>query len=81
MTKTKINPDSIYPIKAVVELGVLPKENTPQSNWEVMLRHIREGKVTAQNVGSAERPRYIILGKDLIEYLKSRNLYPKDEQE
>jgi hypothetical protein len=37
----------------------------------MLLRHIREKKVEAVNLGGKRKPRYVVQGKNLIGYLGS----------
>ena len=65
-----VKEDSLYPLRDVLDLNVLSASR--DSNWQILQRHIRDGKLKAVNVGSDLRPRYIVYGRDLIEYLKAR---------
>lgn len=68
---TVVHEDSLYPLKDILDLNVL-SATSRDSNWQILQRHIRENKLKAVNVGSELRPRYIVYGRDLIEYLKAR---------
>jgi hypothetical protein len=73
-----VNPENIYPLKAVVELEVLTAPSK-DAQWQLLQRHIRQGKLKAVNVGSEGRPRYVVHGKDLVTYLKEYIDYDKDD--
>lgn len=55
--------DFLTPAEATIVLGKDEKSST-----QVMLRHIRQGKLEAKNVGGDKKPRYLIQGKNLIKY-------------
>lgn len=63
----KINPEKFYAPKDIVELGVLTA-STPDTKRQMLLRHIREGKIEAMNLGGDKKPRYVVQGKNLIKY-------------
>ena len=67
----KIKPDEFYAPGEIVDLGILTA-NTPDTKRQMLLRHIRQGKVKAKNLGGDKKPRYVILGKDLIAYHKAQ---------
>lgn len=61
----KINPEKFYTPKEIVGLGIISAE---KSGTQMLLRHIRQGKVEALNLGGEKKPRYAIQGKHLISY-------------
>lgn len=64
---SKINPEKFYAPKDIIELGILTA-STPNTKRQMLLRHIREGKVEAMNLGGDKKPRYVVQGKNLIKY-------------
>ena len=64
---TKIKLEKFYTTGDIVELEILPA-STPNTQRQMLLRHIREGKVEALNLGGEKKPRYVIQGKNLIKY-------------
>ena len=66
-----VDAETLYPLKTILDLNVLTATSR-DSNWQILQRHIRENKLRAVNVGSELRPRYIVYGRDLIDYLKNR---------
>lgn len=61
----KINPEKFYTPKEIVGLGIISAE---KSGTQMLLRHIRQGKVEALNLGGEKKPRYAIQGKHLLKY-------------
>jgi hypothetical protein len=72
----KINPEAFYtPIEIAKMDGVLTA-TSPNTRRQMLLRHIREKRVEAKNLGGDGKPRYVIQGKHLIEYIKE-NMEPE----
>ena len=71
----KINPEKFYTSKDIVEMNILTASNS-NTKRQMLLRFIREGRITAINLGGDNKPRYIVQGKHLIEYMNSQ-LKPK----
>ena len=61
----KINPEKFYTPKEIVSLGIIPAD---RSGTQMLLRHIRQGKVEALNLGGDKKPRYAVQGKNLLKY-------------
>jgi len=61
----KINPEKFYTPKEAVNAGIIPAD---KSGTQMLLRHIREGRVEALNLGGEKKPRYAIQGKHLVKY-------------
>lgn len=70
----KIDPEKFYTPKEIAELGILTA-NTPDTKRQMLLRHIRDGRLPALNLGGDKKPRYVIQGKHLIDY-KQGHLKP-----
>lgn len=70
-----IKPENFYPVSDIVDMNILTA-STPNTQRQMLLRHIREKEVEAINVGGEKKPRYIIQGKHLIKYL-DRQVKPK----
>lgn len=68
----QIKEEKFYTPNEVVELGIM-KANTIDTKKQMLLRFIRQGRIEAKNVGGNRKPRYLIQGKDLIEY-KNRQI-------
>lgn len=65
----KINPEEFYtPIEIAKREDLLTAGN-PNTRRQMLLRHIREKKVIAKNLGGNGKPRYVIQGKHLIDYI------------
>lgn len=63
----KINPEKFYTAKEIADLGILTAK-TPDTKRQMLLRHIREQRIEAVNVGGDKKPRYVVQGKHLIAY-------------
>lgn len=61
-----IEPEKFYTPKEAV--GFVGKASTSGTQRQILLRHIREGRIEAVNTGGDKKPRYVILGKHLIKY-------------
>lgn len=66
-----ITTDEFYTPNEIVRMGVLKGPNL-DTRKQMILRHIREGKLPAKNVGTEAKPRYVVRGLDLKEYLKTK---------
>jgi len=58
----EISSHTLYTTKELAEILKM--------NRDVILKKIREDKITAINTGTQEKPNYRILGKDILKYLK-----------
>lgn len=63
----KINPDQFYSVKEALGLGVMSASSF-NTQRQMLLRHIREGRIEGKNLGGDKKPRYVIQGKHLISY-------------
>ena len=69
--KKKIDLEKFYTPNEVVELGIMKAPET-DSKKQMLLRYIREKKINAVNVGGDKKPRYLIQGKNLVEYTNTQ---------
>jgi len=58
----EINSHALYTTKELAEILKM--------NRDVILKKIREGKITAINTGTQEKPNYRIFGSDILKYLR-----------
>lgn len=66
MAKKEIDPEKFYtPKEAIAFVGTA---STADTQRQVLLRHIRDGRVEAVNLGGEKKPRYAIQGKHLLKY-------------
>lgn len=70
----KINPEKFYTPGEVVGLGVMTASNE-DTQKQMLLRMIRQKRITALNLGGEKKPRYVIQGKHIVEYLNT-NMKP-----
>ncbi len=63
----KINPEKFYTPKEIVKLDIMSASNA-DTKHQMLLRFIRENRITAINLGGDKKPRYVVQGKHLIEY-------------
>lgn len=64
----KIKHDKFYTPKEMITF-VPSKASTDDVKRQMILRHIGEGKINAVNLGGEKKPRYVIQGKNVQEYL------------
>ncbi len=67
----KINPEKFYTPKEIVSLGIM-KASTPDTKRQMLLRFIREKRIEALNLGGDKKPRYVVQGKNLLEYMNTQ---------
>ncbi len=70
----KINPEKFYTPTEITKLGILTA-STPDTQRQMLLRHIRENRIEATNLGGNKKPRYVVQGKNLIGYMTA-NMKP-----
>lgn len=68
MKKTNINPEKFYTPKEIVALGIMTA-STVDTKRQMLLRFIREKRIEAMNVGGDKKPRYLVQGKHLLNYM------------
>jgi len=71
-----IKQDKFYTPKDIEKLGIMSASNT-DTRRQMLLRFIRDGRIKATNLGSNKKPRYVVHGNDLLEYVKTQ-LKPGD---
>jgi len=71
MKQPKIQPEKFYSATECVDLGVMSARNK-DTQRQMLLRHIRNGRIKGTNVGTDARPRYVVQGKELSRYLDAR---------
>lgn len=67
----KINLEKFYTPKEIIKLGVMTA-STPDTQRQMLLRFIREKRIQALNLGGDKKPRYVVQGKHLVEYIDSQ---------
>ena len=68
----KINTEEYYTPNEMIYLLDRSVSNEDTSK-QIILRHIRNGTLIAKNVGGKLKPRYLIQGKNIVDY-KNRKL-------
>lgn len=66
----KIKEDKFYTPKEIIKFGIMSAK-TDDTKKQMLLRHIRDNKIEALNLGTDARPRYVVRGKELIDYAKT----------
>lgn len=64
--QNNIEPEKFYTPKEAVEF--VGTASTSDTQRQMLLRHIRDGRIEAVNTGGDKKPRYVIQGKHLIKY-------------
>ena len=67
----KIDLEKFYTPNEIVELGIMTA-NSADTKKQMLLRFIREGRIEAKNLGGGNKPRYVVQGKHLVEYLNTQ---------
>lgn len=67
----KINPEKFYTPGEVVALGIMTASNE-DTQKQMLLRMIRTKRITALNLGGEKKPRYVIQGKHITEYMDTQ---------
>ena len=68
LTIMKIDKNYYYTPNQIVEMGIM-KAKTVNSQRQMLLRYIREGKLPSRNIGQANNPLYLIHGSDLDKFI------------
>lgn len=68
----KVKPEKFYTPKEIVEGGIIKVGSNTDTQRQMLLRFIRDGKITAVNLGGDRKPRYVVQGKHLTEYLDTQ---------
>lgn len=79
-TPERVYASSIYSLRDIAQLRVIPTFASESSTIYRLQRHVRLGWLKAQNIGTEARPIYAVRGSDLITYLKERYDLSLDEQ-
>lgn len=64
----KINPEKFYTPKDMLDFGIT-NASSKDTKKQMLLRFIRQGRIEALNLGSEQKPRYVVQGKNIIKYL------------
>lgn len=67
----KIKEEKFYTPKEITELGIMTA-SSPDTKRQMLLRFIREGRIQAVNLGGDKKPRYVVQGKHLMEYMNTQ---------
>jgi len=67
----KINPEKFYTPKDIIGLGIMTA-STPDTKRQMLLRLIRQKRITATNLGGDKKPRYVVQGKHLTDYMTTQ---------
>lgn len=68
----KINSEKFYTPKEIAEMNIITGAAKPEDRRQMLLRFIRQKKITALNLGGAKKPRYVVQGKHLTEYMNAQ---------
>jgi len=69
--KIQIDIEKFYTPNEIVDLGIMSASNT-DTKKQMLLRFIREGRMKALNLGGLKKPRYVVQGRHLVEYLNTQ---------
>jgi len=67
----KINHEKFYTPKDIIGLGIMTA-STPDTKRQMLLRLIRQKRITATNLGGDKKPRYVVQGKHLTDYMTTQ---------
>ena len=67
----KINPDKFYTPKEIIDFGIMTA-SSEDTKRPMLLRFIREKRLEAVNLGGEKKPRYVVQGKHLIDYVNTQ---------
>lgn len=73
----KINPEKFYTPTEIAKMENILSANSADTRRQMLLRHIRDKKVVAVNLGGDRKPRYVIQGKHLVSYIQA-NMEPAE---
>lgn len=74
MKNIKINSEKFYTPKEIIKLGIMTA-SMPDTQRQMLLRFIREKRINAVNLGGEKKPRYVVQGKHLTDYMTA-NMKP-----
>jgi len=63
-----IDPEQFYTPKEIERFGIM-SAGSVDTRRQMLLRHIREGRIAAKNLASESKPRYVVQGKHLLDYM------------
>lgn len=66
----KIKEDKFYTPKEIIKFGIMTAK-TEDTKKQMLLRFIRQGKIESLNLGTDNKPRYVVRGKELIDYMNA----------
>lgn len=64
----RINAEKFYTPNDMVQMGIMTASNK-DTQKQMLLRFIREGRIESLNLGSDKKPRYVVQGKNIIKYM------------
>lgn len=67
--KVQIELDEWYSPREISDMTGVMTAKTKNTRRQMVLRFIRDGKIKAKNVGTESKPRYLVRGLDLKEYI------------
>ena len=67
----KIKAEKFYTPKEIVDMGIMTASNN-DTKRQMLLRFIRDGRINAVNLGGNKKPRYVVQGKHLTEYMTTQ---------
>jgi hypothetical protein len=67
----KIQPTEFYTSSEIVARRITRGSNE-DTRRQLLLRDIRNGELKAKNVGTKLKPRYVVLGKDLLAFTRKK---------
>lgn len=68
----RINIEEFYTPNEIVRTSDVIKGVNEDTRRQIILRHIRDGKIKAKNVGTPLKPRYMIRGIHLQEFINKK---------
>lgn len=71
MKNKKIDLEKFYTPKEIVDLGIMTASTT-DTQRQMLLRFIRTKRISAVNLGGDKKPRYVVQGKHLVEYMNTQ---------
>lgn len=66
----KIKDDKFYTPKEIIKFGIMSAKNE-DTKKQMLLRFIRDGRIEALNLGTDNKPRYVVRGKELKDYMQA----------
>jgi hypothetical protein len=66
---SKIDKNNFYTVNDLIDFDIM-KAPKVESKKRIALRFINSGRIKAKNIQTEKKPRYVIMGKDLINFVK-----------